>query len=136
MRRRKPAPARKLKRAARKRSAARKKSAHPKRVPRRKQSARGKRPIRSHGSVSGAGEITLPIRPGFGPGSGGQSGDTEGLPSSASADSESVEELAEEGQSFEAEIIDAVEGARDPDEGEIETREVPENDVPEEYGNK
>ncbi len=46
-------------------------------------------------------------------------------------DSESVEELAEEGQSFEAEVIDAVEGAPDPDEDEIHTREVPEDDASE-----
>jgi len=65
--------------------------------------------------------------------SGGQSGDITGLPDVPDADSESVEELAEEGQDFEAEIIDAVEGAPEPDEGEIKTREVPENDVPEEY---
>jgi len=51
----------------------------------------------------------------------------------ADADSESVEELAEEGQDFEAEIVDAVEGAPDPDQGEIKTREIPEDDVPEEY---
>lgn len=135
MPKRKAGRTRKSKRATRKKGAARKKSARLRRVTRRKRSAR-KRTVRPRGRVSGAGEITLPIRPGFGPGSGGQSGDIEGLPSSATANSESVEELAEEGQNFEAEIIDAVEGARDPDEGEIETREVPENDVPEEYGNK
>lgn len=53
----------------------------------------------------------------------------------ADADSESVEELAAEGQDYEAEIVDAVEGAPDPDQGEIKTREIPENDVPEEYEN-
>lgn len=88
---------------------------------------------RVRGSVAGVGEITLPVRPGSGPGSGGQSGDIEGLPNAPGANSESVEELAEEGQSFEAELIDAVESAPDPDEAEVETREVPENDVPEEY---
>jgi hypothetical protein len=49
------------------------------------------------------------------------------------ANSESVGELAAEGQGFEAEIVDAVEGAPDPDQAEVETREVPENDVPGEY---
>lgn len=51
----------------------------------------------------------------------------------AGANSESVKELAEEGQSFEAEIIDAVESAPDPDEDELRTREVPADDVPREY---
>lgn len=70
---------------------------------------------------------------GVGPESGGQSGDTEGLTRAEVADSESVEELVEEGQAFEAGIVDAVENAPDADESEIRTREVPEDDVPEEY---
>ena len=65
--------------------------------------------------------------------SAGQSGDIEGLSDEAIADSESVEELVEEGQYFEAGIVDAVENAPDADEGEIRTREVPEDDVPDEY---
>ena len=48
-------------------------------------------------------------------------------------DSESVEELLEEGQSLEAEILNGVENAREPDQGEVRTRQVPEDDVPEEY---
>ena len=72
-------------------------------------------------------------RRGLGPESAGQSGDIEGLPREAVADSESVEELAEEGQAFEAGIVDAVENAPDADQGELTTREVPEDDVPEEY---
>jgi hypothetical protein len=70
---------------------------------------------------------------GTGPESGGQSGDTQGLADAAEAGSESVEELAEEGQSFEAEVIEGVEDAPDPDVAEVHTREVPEDDVPEEY---
>ena len=70
---------------------------------------------------------------GPGPDSAGQSGDIQGLTASEIADSESVEELAEEGQAFEAELIDAVENAP---EGEVRTREVPEDDVPEEYLDK
>ena len=42
-------------------------------------------------------------------------------------------ELLEEGQSFEAEILDGVERAADPDESEVVTREVEEDDVPGEY---
>jgi hypothetical protein len=47
--------------------------------------------------------------------------------------SESVEELVEEGQSFEAEVIGGVEDAPDADVAEVHTKEVPEDDVPSEY---
>lgn len=67
--------------------------------------------------------------------SAGQSGDTQQLPNTAEADSESVEELAEEGNAFEAEAIEGVENAKDPDVSEVTTREVPEDDVPPEYLN-
>jgi hypothetical protein len=70
---------------------------------------------------------------GMGPGSAGQSGDTQGLSDVAEAGSESVEELVEEGQSFEAEVIGGVEDAPDPDVAEVHTKEVPEDDVPSEY---
>jgi hypothetical protein len=70
---------------------------------------------------------------GLGADSGGQSGDIEGLRRSAGADSQSVLELLEEGQSFEAGIISGVENAGNADEGEVTTREVPEDDVPLEY---
>jgi len=63
----------------------------------------------------------------------GQAGDLQGLPDVEEADSESVRELVEEGQSFEGELVDAVENAPDPDVAEVRTREVPEDDVPEEY---
>lgn len=65
--------------------------------------------------------------------SAGQCGDTQGLPDEAQADSESVRELVEEGQYFEAAIIDSIENAPDPDESEVTTHEVPEDDVPIEY---
>lgn len=51
-----------------------------------------------------------------GPESGGQSGDTQGLPSLAEAGSESMRELVQEGQYFEAEVVLGVE--RNPDDGE------------------
>jgi hypothetical protein len=70
---------------------------------------------------------------GLGPGSAGQSGDTQGLSDEAEADSESVLELIEEGQSFEAEAISGVEDAPDADAGEVRTKQVPEDDVPSEY---
>jgi hypothetical protein len=61
------------------------------------------------------------------------SGDTMGLSREERAASESVEELVDEGQAFEAGILDGVENAPDADRGPIRTREVPEDDVPEEY---
>ena len=66
---------------------------------------------------------------GYRPGSSG----VEGLSNVADADSESVEELTEEGQAFEAEVVSGVEDASDPDEAEVTTKEVPEDDVPPEY---
>ncbi len=54
---------------------------------------------------------------GLGAGTGGQSGDTQGLSGVAETDSESVKELLEEGQSFEAEILEGVENVPDADEG-------------------
>ena len=69
----------------------------------------------------------------LGPDSAGQSGDIQQLSDIADADSESVEELAEEGNAFEADAVQGVENAKTPDVSEVKTREVPEDDVPEEY---
>jgi hypothetical protein len=68
-----------------------------------------------------------------GPNSAGQSGDDQGLPDRAEAESESVKELADEGQFVEAGIVDAVENTPDPDVSEVHTRQIPEDDVPSEY---
>jgi len=65
--------------------------------------------------------------------SAGQSGDIQQLPDEADVDSESVTELAEEGNAFEAEAVAGVENAKDPDLAEVTTHEVPEDDVPLEY---
>jgi len=80
--------------------------------------------IRTYGTVATR-------QKGMGPGSAGQSGDTQGLSGVAEAGSES--ELVEEGQSFEAEVISGVEDAPDPDVAEVHTKEVPEDDVPPQY---
>lgn len=69
----------------------------------------------------------------IGPDSAGQAGDTQQLSDIADADSESVEELVEEGNAFEADVIQGVEDAKPADVSEVKTREVPEDDVPEEY---
>jgi hypothetical protein len=68
-----------------------------------------------------------------GPETAGQSGDLQGLSDLAVADSESVEELLEEGQAFEAALVMGVENAPDADVAEVHTHQVPEDDVPPEY---
>ena len=85
--------------------------------------------IRTYGTVS------LKEK-GVGPGSAGQSGDTQGLSNVPEAGSQSVEELIEEGQSFEAEMISGVEDAPDADAAEVHTKQVPDDDVPAEYEQK
>jgi hypothetical protein len=57
--------------------------------------------------------------------SGEQSGDLQGLSNVEGADSESVDELLEEGNAFEADVVKGVEDAEDADEGEVRTHEVP-----------
>jgi hypothetical protein len=73
---------------------------------------------------------------GLGPQSGEQSGDLQGLSNAEGADSESVDELLEEGNAFEADVVKGVEDAGDADEGEVRTHEVPQDDVPDEYRQK
>ena len=63
---------------------------------------------------------------------GAGSGDLQGISNVEEADSESEDELLEEGQSFEAGIISGVERAGD-EESEVVTHEVLEDDVPLEY---
>jgi len=72
-----------------------------------------------------------------GPDAAGMSGDVEGLDDEAEANDESVEELVEEGQYYEAEVVDGVENAPDADEGEVVVHERPETpqdreDIPDE----
>jgi hypothetical protein len=63
---------------------------------------------------------------------GAGSGDLQGISSVEDVDSESADELLEEGQSFEAGIISGVERAGN-EESEVVTHEVLEDDVPLEY---
>jgi hypothetical protein len=65
--------------------------------------------------------------------SSGQSGDLQGLSDVEGADSESVKELLEEGNAFEADAVMGVELAGETEGGEVHTHEVPEDDVPGEY---
>ena len=96
-----------------------------------KKSAAGRRRTRSTQLTE---QPTAQIRQGVGlAAEGGQSGDIQGLSGVEDVDSESVRELAEEGQDFEAGVVSGVENAPDPDVSEVKTHEVPEDDVPEEY---
>jgi hypothetical protein len=62
-----------------------------------------------------------------GPGSAGQSGDLQGIDAGDEA------HLLEEGQSFEAGVIQGIEDAASADNGPLKPREIPEDDVPAEY---
>jgi hypothetical protein len=71
---------------------------------------------------------------GLGPDSAGQSGDVQGLSDLADADSESVEQLIEEGQALEAGVVEGVEAGEDSETTpEVRVHERPEDDVPPEY---
>jgi len=105
---------------------AKKKSAAKKKTPKKKPPK--KKPVQRQG----LNESTLP-RAGTRARSGTQSGDLQGLSNHERANSESVDELVEEGNAFEADAVAGVEAADDADEQEVRTHEVPEDDVPEEY---
>jgi hypothetical protein len=62
-----------------------------------------------------------------------QNSDLQGVSRVQAADSESVDELVEEGNLFEAGAVAGVEEADSADEREVHTHEVAEDDVPEEY---
>ncbi len=68
--------------------------------------------------------------------SGEQSGDLQGLSNVQGADSESVDELLEQGNAFEADVVKGVEDAGDADEGEVRSHEVPQDNVPGKYLDK
>jgi hypothetical protein len=65
--------------------------------------------------------------------SAGQSGDLQGLSGREEVESESVRELAEEGQFYEASLVDAVENAPSAEEGPLRPRRRREDDLPPEY---
>jgi hypothetical protein len=118
---------------ASKKQAALKKAMRPKKTAPRKKAAPKRRGAR--GRSQNVAAVTFEPK-GLGANSGGQSGDLQGLSNAAGADSESVDELLEEGNAFEAEVVEGVENAPDADQGGIRTHEVPEDDVPDEYLDK
>ena len=104
------------------------------RAPAARKKAAVRRRVRS-GQISASEKATTALfdAKGLGAASGGQSGDLQGISEVEDAGSESVEELLEEGNAFEAEVVAGVERAGDADEKEVRTHEVSEDDVPEEY---
>jgi len=78
-------------------------------------------------------DTSMPSSARIGGGAAGQSGDLQGLSGVERADSESVEELLEEGNAFEAGVVMGVQEADDADPEEVHTHQVPEDDVPGEY---
>jgi len=104
-------------------------------TPRRKAANRKKRPSVSaeaelkrefQGQTRRSGRRSSPQR----------SEEFKGLSRSEQADSESVDELVEEGNLFEAGAVAGVEEADDADEKEVRTHELPEDEVPDEYREK
>jgi hypothetical protein len=121
-----------------KKSAAKKAPPAKKAAPARKAAPKNKKALkktRSRGKSEGVETVVFEPK-GLGARSGGQSGDLQGLSNREGADSESVDELLEEGNAFEAEVVKGIEDVPDADEGEVRTHEVPEDDVPEEYLDK
>jgi hypothetical protein len=125
---------------ARKKKAARRKAKtanRPKRKPAKEKTSRSTGSRKKRASVSSEREINQDIRRknriATGMAASRQSGDLQGLSRAQQADSESVDELVEEGNPFEAGAVAGVEEADNSDEREVRTREMPEDDVPEEY---
>ena len=108
-----------------------KKKAAPKRKPVSKKTVVKTRPLGKKTEIAKpADAVKKPSR------SAVQSGDLQGLSNVEAADSESVGELIEEGNAFEAEVVAGVEDAGSRVEREVRTHEVPEDDVPDEYLDK
>jgi len=124
-----------------KKAAAKAKLSAKKKAPKRKAArkpASRQRPVRQAQIVFGSRSVeTVPMkRRARTAAAGAGGGDFGGASVAESVDSESADELLEEGQTFEAGIVSGVENAPDPDQGEVRTREVPQDDVPEEYDDK
>ena len=141
MRKKKPARGKKTnrrKKTIRPKASRPKKTARPKKTIRPKKKLRAKKtrpkkPTQAKREFTGRAAVRYK---GSGADTGGQSGDIQGLSDVAGVDSESVAELLEEGQAFEAGLVSGVENAPDADVAEVTTKEVPEDDVPPEYREK
>ena len=136
----KKAKQKKAKRGAKKATAKTKLGAKKKAIRRKaaRKPASPRRPARQGQIVFGSRSVeTIPLkRRARAAAAGAGGGDFGGASVVENVDSESADELLEEGQTFEAGIVSGVENAPDPDQGEVRTREVPQDDVPEEYDGK
>ena len=137
----KKAKQKKAKRGAKK-IKAKAKSSRKKAAPKRRKAARKRaarqRAVRTTQVVLGSQSVeTVPLkRRAHTAAAGTGGGDFGGVSVVEGADSESADELLEEGQAFEAGIVSGVENAPNPDQGKVCTHEVPQDDVPEEYEDK
>src|SRR5271169_1245015 len=77
-------------------------------------------PLPEEAAMEGGGDESA-----TGPDSAGESGDVEGLSNEPEASSDSVEDLVESGQYFEAEVVEGIENAPLADEAEVTTHERP-----------
>jgi len=103
--------------------------------PKRKPVRRSRRPREA--SMGSQSVETVSVRPRARTaraGAGG--GDFGGVSVVEGVDSESPDELLEEGQAFEAGIVSGVENAPNADQEEVRTHEVSQDDVPSEYDDK
>jgi hypothetical protein len=66
----------------------------------------------------------------------GQSGDTQGLAETEESENESVRELTEEGQFYEASVVDGVENAPLADSGPLRVHKRSEDDLRPEYSDR
>jgi outer membrane biosynthesis protein TonB len=114
----KPSLKKTTKKVKRPKKSAKKKPA-PKRVAAKRKAAK-KKPAPKRRGRADAEPFSTDIR---GSRFGGESGDLQGLSNVESADSESVGELLEEGNAFEADAVKGVEDAGDFDEKEVVPRE-------------
>lgn len=128
---------RKARLAAKKKPTAKSKAA--KRKPAKNKDSRKKKTVRATAAVRRKSQSveTVSLEPkGLGTRAGVGAGDLQDTSILENVDSESAEELLEEGQAFEAGIISGVEDAPNADKSEVTTHEVPQDDVPGEYDDK
>ena len=105
-------------RAATKKKVAKKKTLPKKAAP--KKTALKKMKVKVRGKSQNVNTVAYETE-GLGPRSGGQSGDLQGVSNIERADSESVDELLDEGNAFEAEVVKGVQDAGDAIGGEVRT---------------
>ena len=114
--------------AARKKAAVAKKATSKQKIAKKAVSAVPRKPVRNTSEAARAFPTEKPSTLW-----GRQSGDLQGVSGNGEADSETVDELLEEGNAFEADAISGVEEAGDKPERPVRTRQVSEDDVPDEY---